>query len=274
MKNAAFLLNWILSRRYNIHLKGQELLKGDGIRLYLPNHQSEMDPVIIMTEIGKYHIASPMISSQYYNLPLINALMKKIRAVPVSDLDQGVRDVSVMDTIREGAINAFAEGKSILLYPSGQLTNQGYEKISNKQSAYSLVQDSTDEIQIIAIRINGLWGSMWSRAWIGVSPAVIGTFIKSVFLLIANLIFLMPKRRVEIEFVDITEEAKENANKLSRREFNEFLEKIYNVKGEENARFIKYHFLMPRLKRKLPERLNSIISDDVSSIVYTEIPKE
>jgi len=274
MKRIAKFFYWFVSKRYDIKVKGEELLDGGGPRLYLPNHQAEIDPVIIMTIIGKYHVASPMISATYYNLPLLKSFLKKLGAVSVSDLDQGVRDVSVMDTIRDGAIKAFAEGKSILLYPAGQLSDQGYEKIFNKQSAYSLVQDSTDELKIIAVRINGLWGSMWSRAWIGVSPPFISTLLKSVFLFFINLIFFIPKRKVEVEFIEITKEAKEKSKNLSRREFNQYLEKIYNIKGEENARFIKHHFLQPKSNKTLPKRIKSIVSGDVKSINYTKIPEE
>jgi len=90
----------------------------------------------------------------------------------------------------------------------------------------------------------------------------------------ANLIFLNPKRRVEIEFFDITKEAKENAKKLSRREFNVYLEGLYNVHGEENARFIKHHFLSPKLKKELPKKIKSVKSDDVKSINYSKIPEK
>ncbi len=271
MKRFAYFINWILSARYDIHIKGVELLKGDGIRLYIPNHQAEVDPIIVMSEIGKYHLVSPIISAMYYNIPIAKSLLKKLKAVPVSDLDQGVRDVKVMDTIREGAKTAFSEGKSIILYPSGQLPNQGHEKILNKRSAYLLINDSTDDLRIIAVRINGLWGSMWSRAWIGVSPPFVKTLLKSVFLVFANLFFFLPKRRVEVEFIDITKEAKEKAKKLNRREFNAYLEDLYNIKGEEKARFIKHHFLMPKLTRKLPKRIKGVISNDVSTITYTKI---
>ena len=274
MKRTAKFFYWFISKRYDISIKGESLLVGGGPRLYLPNHQAEIDPVIIMTIIGKHHVASPMISATYYNLPLIKSFLKKLGAVSVSDLDQGVRDVSVMDTIRNGAIEAFAEGKSILLYPAGQLCNQGYEKIFNKQSAYSLVQDSKEELKIIAVRINGLWGSIWSRAWIGVSPPFITTLLKSVFLFFINLIFFIPKRKVEVEFIDITKEAKENSRDLSRREFNQYLEELYNINGEENARFIKHHFLKSESKRTLPKRIKSIVSRDVKSINYTKIPEE
>ena len=271
MKKYAYFFNWILSRRYDIIVEGKDVLKGGGSRLYLPNHQAEVDPMILMTEIVKQHNVAPMISAQYYNLPIIKHYMKKLGAVAVADLDQGVRDVSVMDTIRDGAKSAFSEGSSILLYPAGQLASQGYEKIFNKQSAYSLVNDSDDNLKIIGVRIYGLWGSIWSRAWLGVSPSFFPVFLKSIFFFFSNLIFFLPKREVRIEFHDITNEAKEKAKSLRRREFNEYLEEFYNVNGEEKLRYIKHHFLQGKLNKKMPNKIKGIISSSTKEIEFTKL---
>ncbi len=272
MRNLDIIVNWLLRRRYRISItKGKELLEGGGPRLYLPNHPAEVDPIILMSEILKYHNASPMISAMYYNLPIVKSLMKRIGAVAIADLDRGVRDVTVMDKIREGAQTAYKAGNSILLYPAGQLRSQGYEKIFNKQSAYALVKEAPDNVKIIGVRIYGLWGSIWSRAWIGVSPSFFKVFFKSIFFYISNLILFMPKRNIEIEFIDINAEARQKANSLTRREFNIFLEELYNVKGEEKARFIKHHFLCPKLKRKLPKNIDGVISDNINKIEFVAL---
>jgi len=272
MRNFAIFINWLLKRRYRISIvKGEELLKGGKSRLYLPNHPAEIDPIIVMSEIVKYHNAAPMISAMYYNLPIVRYFMKRIGAIAVADLDQGVRDATVMDKIREGAQTAYREGNSILLYPAGQLKSQGFEKVYNKQSAYVLVKEAPEDVIIIGVRIFGLWGSMWSRAWIGVSPNFVKTLLKSILYVIINLFFFMPKRNVEIEFFDITNEAREKANSLNRRQFNEYLEGIYHIKGEEQASFIKYHFLSPKLKRGFPKNIKGTISNNIKEIQFTDI---
>lgn len=272
MKNYAKFINWILKRRYKISIiQGVELLKGRKSRLYLPNHPAEIDPIILMSEIVKYHNAAPMVSAMYYNLPIVRYFMKRIGAVAIADLDQGVRDATVMDKIREGAQSAYKSGNSILLYPAGQLKSQGYENLYNKQSAYLLVKEAPEDVKIIGVRIFGLWGSMWSRAWIGVSPSFMSTFFKSIIYFFANFIFFIPKRNVEIEFIDITNEAKEKANSLNRREFNEYLEGIYNINGQEQARFIKHHFLCPKLKRGFPKNIEGTISNNTKEIQFAEI---
>lgn len=272
MKNFAKFINWVLKRRYKIRItRGEELLKGGKSRLYLPNHPAEIDPIILMSEIVKYHNASPMISAMYYNLPIVKYIMKRIGAVAIADLDQGARDITVMDKIRAGAQLAYKEGNSILLYPAGQLKSQGFEKLYNKQSAYALVKEAPEDVRIIGVRINGLWGSLWSRAWLGVSPPFFKTLLKSIFYFFANLVFFIPKRNVNIEFIDITNEAKEKAKSLNRREFNEYLELLYNIKGQEKARFIRHHFIIPKLQRGFPDNIKGNISTNNNEIQFEKI---
>lgn len=186
--------------------------------------------------------------------------MKSLGAVPVADLEAGSRDVSVLDTMRNAMLSALKEGKSVVLYPAGQLCNQGYEKIFNKQGAYRLVKELDNSTRVIGVRQHGLWGSVWSRAWWGKSPDFFKVFALSIFYVLANFVFFVPKRDVEIEFVDITEEAKRNSKNMTRREFNEFLETFYNNNGEEGARFIKHFFYFPASKRKLHKKIKGFES--------------
>ena len=258
-RKLAIFFSTLLSTRYKVHIKGAELLTSDKSSLYLPNHPAEVDPQILLAEIGKHDDPVPMISETYYNMPLINSFMKVLDAVPVADMEAGSRDISVVDNMRNAMLGALANGKSVVLYPSGQLCNQGYEKIFNKQSAYRLVGELDENTRVIGVRQNGLWGSVWSRAWWGKSPNFFKVVALSGFYVLANLIFFVPKRSVEIEFVDITKEAKEHAKSQSRREFNAFLETFFNTKGEEGARFISHFFFLPPLKNKLHKKIKGFV---------------
>lgn len=261
-RKLAIFISTLLRTRYNVSIKGVDLLKSNQSSLYLPNHQAEVDPQILLAEIAKWDDAVPMVSETYYNLPLVKSFMKLLGAVPVADMEAGSRDVSVLDTMRAGMLNALREGKSILLYPSGQLSMQGYEKIGNKQSAYKLINELDENIRIIGVRQLGLWGSVWSRAWWGKSPNFFKVMLRSIAYVIANFIFFVPKRSVEIEFVDITAEAKAKAQDFTRQEFNRYLEDFYNVKGEEEIRFMKHFFYSTKLKRKPPKRIKGKLSTD------------
>lgn len=265
MKNRsiAIFVSRLLRARYRVEIKGKELLNSDRPSLYLPNHQAEVDPMLLLSEIAKLDDVAPMVSETYYNLPLVKSFMKRIGAVKVADFDAGNRDPKVLDYMRDGMLKALRDGKSILLYPSGQLCQQGYEKVGNKQSAHKLTLELDDHIRVIGVRQHGLWGSVWSRAWWGKSPHFFRVLLRAFIFILANLIFFLPKRTVEIEFVDITKEAKEKAHETTRKEFNVFLEDFYNIKGQEEARFIKHFFFIPKLKRSLPKRIKGIVNPGI-----------
>lgn len=255
MKFLAIFYSFFLRLRYRIEVKGIEHIIGKKSNLYLPNHQAEVDPQLLMSVILRHDKVAPMISSHYYNIPVLKSIFKAMDAISVGDIEKGHRDALLLNKLETAAPSALSRNRSILLYPGGQLAGQGYERIYNKQSAYEIVKKLPEKSHVIGIRISGLWGSIWSRAWIGRSPDFVPTYLKSVWLVIANLIFFLPKRTIKIEFEDITQKARENAANLDRKGFNTFLEEFYNIYGEEKPLFLKHYFFSKKLKRHLPEKI-------------------
>lgn len=264
MRFLLFIFRFFLSLRYKVELKGTDVLKSNKAKFILPNHQALIDPQILWAFTAKYCKASPVVTESFYNIPVLKTIFKSIGAVSVSDMSAGSRDTKVLNFVTNQVSNALNDGKNILLYPSGQITGQGYEKIFNKQSAWAVVNELPDNTQVVAVRISGLWGSMWSKAWIGKSPNFLSTFLKAIFLTFANLLFLLPKRKVCIEFTDYTNQSKSSALK-GRNEFNNKLEEYYNINGEEKHRFIKHFFFMPDSNRQLPNRIEGSVSDMLDS---------
>lgn len=264
MKIILAIYRFLLSLRYKVEVKGIEVLKTPGSKFILPNHQALVDPQILFPQILKHIKAVPVASEIYYNKPVLKQLFDAFGTVIVSDISSNNRDVDALKNIYVNVVDALKSGKSVVLYPSGQLSGQGYEKIFNKQSAWAVVSNMPENTQVIAVKINGLWGSMWSRAWIGKSPDFIMTYLKAIFMVFANLIFFLPRRKVKIEFVDITETAIIKS-KESKNAFNQHLEDIYNVNGEEKLLFLKHYFYAPELKRQLPLRIEGSVEDMKSS---------
>ena len=269
MKTALVIFRFFLSLRYKVVMKNTDILKSSNAKFILPNHQAIIDPQILWAFSAKYCTAAPVVTEGFYNLPVLNSLFKKMGAVPVSDLSAGSRDTEVLKTITTQVSNALGSGKNILLYPSGQIAGQGYEKIFNKQSAWAVVCEMPEDVQVIGVRISGLWGSMWSRAWIGKSPNFLTTMLKGIGYTFANLLFLTPKRTVTIEFEDISLQVK-TAAKIGRNEFNNALETYYNKNGEEAVRFIRHFFVSPALKRQLPERIEFSVKDVMATSAVSE----
>lgn len=272
LKFIAVFYGFFLRLRYRIVLKNTDVIKDAGKAIFLPNHQASVDPQLLLSKLELYQHAAPMIGSAYYDIPVLKSFFKSIGAVRVSDLERGSRNVNVLQSMLDAAEESLAKGQSILLYPSGQLAGQGYEKIFNKQSAYEITRRLDDDVKLIAVRVSGLWGSMWSRAWYGQSPPFVKTYLKSIWYVLANLIFFLPRRTVTFEFADLTKELKEIAQSSDRTAYNQRLEAYYNAHGEEEVRFLKHYFYAPRLKRKLPEKIKGSVDARVHGASVRAIP--
>jgi long-chain-fatty-acid--[acyl-carrier-protein] ligase len=242
VKPIAFLFRQIIRLRYRVILKETDILKSDRPILFLPNHQALIDPFILLGNIYKYTSVLPAVSSKYYNIFFVKALFRKWGAISVSDLENGSRNVNVLQEVSRATLKGLRRGKNMVIYPSGQIANQGFEKIANKKTAFTVVSRLPENCMVVGIRIQGLWGSMWSKAKTGKSPDFFTQALKGIFYIIANLIFFLPRRNVQIEFVDITNYAKENTAN-GRHEFNQALELFYNVHGEEKLKIVPYHFI-------------------------------
>jgi 1-acyl-sn-glycerol-3-phosphate acyltransferase len=243
-KFLAFLIRGALRSRYRVTMKGTEKIALNSPVLYLPNHPALIDPIILLSQIYRFSTATPVISEKYYNIPMVRWYFKRLGAVSVSDLEAGSRDTRVLQSITRSVYKGFRRNSNILIYPGGQLSGQGYEKILNKKSACRIVQTLPDDVRVVGVRITGLWGSMWSKARTGKSPDFFILLMKGAFFVLANLLFIVPKRTVSIEFEDITAPVRDKA--LSGlQSFNSFLEDYYNVHGEEPALFLKHYFFLP-----------------------------
>lgn len=246
-KILAFKLRLLLRLRYKISIKGSEILQNNSPVLFLPNHQALVDPIILLSQIYRYTTASPVISEKFYDIPLARSFFKQMGAVRVSDLETGSRDTSVLKSITRSVFKSFRRNRNILIYPSGQIAAQGYERIFNKKSAYHIVNTIPENVQIVGVRITGLWGSMWSRSKTGKTPDFFVQLLKALFYVLANLIFFVPKRTVSIEFEDLTAIAKEKVL-LGQKPFNLFLEDFYNLNREEPLLSLKHIFYLPQKK--------------------------
>jgi len=253
-KILAFKVRILLRVRYRIEVKGSEVFQINSPLFILPNHQALIDPVILLSQIYRFSQATPVISEKYYDIPVAKSFFRRLGAVRVSDLEKGNRDTQVLKTITRSVIKGLKRKQNIVLYPSGQIAGQGYEKIFNKKSACEIVGKLPDDVRVIGVRISGLWGSMWSKAYTGKSPNFFMQLAKGFFYTLANLIFFPPKRTVIFEFEDLTSIAKSQAQ-LGKKSFNSFLENFYNLRGEEPALFLKHFFYARKLKRKLPEKI-------------------
>jgi len=218
-----------LSLRYKIIISDETIIKDTEAKLFLPNHPALIDPIILISYIYKYNNISPAISAKYYRNALFKPILKLINAIPVADLSEGDIDRNLYNKLSNNATLELSKGHHLLLYPAGQLAGNPSEKLFNKQGAFRLVSELPDNIKIIGVSINGLWGSRWSRAKTGKTPDFTKIFFKGIGYLALRGFFFAPKRRVYFEFADLTSELRA-LSKKDRKSFNVFLEEFYNKK--------------------------------------------
>lgn len=230
-----------LGARYRVHLEGVELLTGRQAMLFLPNHQASVDPQIVCSQLLRYVDVSPLVTEGYFKIPVVAQVLHLMNAVRVPDLEKSRRGVEIVAGLNRVVIDTLAGGRNVLLYPAGQLTNSGLERVGNKQGAWQVCCQLPGKTRVVGMRIRGLWGSMWSRAKTGRSPNFAWTYLKGIFYVLANLLFFVPRRDVTITFEDITSDAVRYAAE-GRQSFNRFLESFYNASGEEQPLFLKHFF--------------------------------
>lgn len=261
----------LLALRYRVSINHADLLEDNRPLLILPNHQALVDPQILLAQVLRRRKVSPVMTDVFFDIAVLRPIFRLLGAVSVSSKEEDTMNNEHKALFRT-ITAALKAGKTIILYPSGQLSGQGREVIFGKQSAYAVVRELPENVRIIGARVQGLWGSMWSKAWIGRTPPFFKTFGKACLYILANGIFFCPRRRVSITFEDLTENARRKSEG-SLKEFNMFLEEFYNVHGEESPLFLKHFFYVPSLKRVLPDRIEGSVADlrNVSQVRSEEI---
>ncbi len=231
-----YLFIWItkklLSLRYDIEITGLDRLKKKQLKkrggvLFLPNHPAEIDPVIIMTYLMKSFKPRPLVVEHFYYQAGMNFFMKLVRAFPIPEVETiankwKVKQVEkAFNTIRLG----LERGENFLIYPSGHLKKEGYEVIGGNSFIHRLIGQCPD-LNVVLLRITGLWGSGFSRAITGEVPNFWQVLKNGAKSLIKNGIFFMPKRKVIIECLA---EPEDFPKKGSRLDINKYLEGWYNT---------------------------------------------
>jgi long-chain-fatty-acid--[acyl-carrier-protein] ligase len=224
------VVKFLLSLRYRIHVRGEEVLKSSLLKengvLVLPNHPAEIEPFIMMTLLGKQFDLIPLVVSNYYDYPFAKGIMKLIRAKPVSEFDKAISTykLKAAEKLFQDVVDDLKNKKMVLFYPSSALKMTSEEKIGGRSLAHATIQ-AAPETEILLVRITGLWGSMFSKAYTEKTPDFWKLIGKGVIILLKNLLFFAPRRDVTIEF----EFAPKNFPKFgSKTEFNKALEAFYN----------------------------------------------
>lgn len=229
------LLRIVISMRYSIHIKGlkeveKELEKSSSGALFLPNHPSEMDPVLVSLALGAHGQVRPLIVGDFYFSSFMK-LMKRLRAIPIPNFDDGDNSFKraclkkTMQTLK----NAINGRERVLLYPAGMLKRTSNEELGGKSLLFDLLKD-IDKPNIVLVRTQGMWGSSFSAENDGKTPNFVQEAKKGFIAALLNGIFFMPRRKISIQF----EMAHAFPFDSSKDEVNSYLEAWYNQYSSGN----------------------------------------
>lgn len=231
------ILKFFIKLRYQVNISWLELLDLDWPKLFFPSHIALIDPIILFAFLWKRKRIKPVVTENYYNIPVLKQIFDLIWAIPVLDLTRDKNKELDTSQIVWKVINGLENDYNILLYPQWALARQWFQSIVGKKTAFYVSQQAPKDTKILTINIHWLWGSRSSRAWTWKRPNLAIFFLKGLRFVIWNLFFFVPKRKVDIEIKDSTE----LLHKMEKKWidiFNQELEKFYNSKWEEKITYL------------------------------------
>ncbi|MBW2742756.1 MAG: 2-acyl-glycerophospho-ethanolamine acyltransferase, partial [Deltaproteobacteria bacterium] len=245
LNNLLRLLAKILLRlRYSIKIKG---LDGKSGILFLPNHPALIDPAIIISILHKDFFPQSLAVEFRLTNPLIAWISKRFGARLIPDIPRTGRAASaVIKEVLSETIEHIRSNGNFLLYPAGHLKRSCMEEI-RATSAVKLILEQIPDVRVVLVRQNGLWGSSFSWAS-GKNPDVMFNLKQGLKYLFLNGLFFMPRRPVQIEFV----EPKNFPRTAGRITMNRFMEDFYNADASRNT-YVPYFFYEKNGIRIRPE---------------------
>ena len=259
------LIRFLLSLRYRIRVTGLSEIKARGREgiLFLPNHPALVDPVIIMTLLHKDFAPQALGDELRINQPLIGPFSRHFGVRVIPDISRaGAGGVERTRQVISETIEDLKKGENLLLYPAGRMKRTYLEEIG-ATSAVETILESAPEVRVVLVRQNGLWGSSFSWAS-GRSPDIIEVLKRNLKYLFLNGIFLMPRRPVEIEFV----EPPDFPRGKDRVAMNRFIEDFHNAKVWPNT-YVPYKFWERGGIRQVPEPEPLRMEGDIKSVPET-----
>jgi long-chain-fatty-acid--[acyl-carrier-protein] ligase len=249
-----FLVNRALLRlRYRVRVHGLDKLgEIEGPVLILPNHPGFIDPPLVLTALESRFHPRPLLFADNFRNPVLAPVSKILDALEVPDLDRASRRArkQAEQAVRT-LIAGLKAGRSHVMWPAGRAQRAGKEVLGGAR-ALSDILKACPEVTVLLVRTRGVFGSMFSYAQTGKPPSLGRNFLKAIGLILASLIFFMPRRRVDIT-VEKLDRSQLPENLDDRRAVNKWFEDWYNKDGPEAPTWRPYHFLFGRRDHKWPE---------------------
>ena len=93
MSFSSKLMKFFIRTRYRVNITWMELLNEKWSNLILPSHVALIDPVIMFAFLGEKKWLSPVVTEDYFNVPVLKQIFKSIWAIPVPDLTKNSKEL-------------------------------------------------------------------------------------------------------------------------------------------------------------------------------------
>lgn len=257
----------LLPLRYKIKAVGLEdipdaaVSPGKGF-LFLSNHPSHLDPSLVGTTLFKagYKLTIWTMDFVYKN-PYTRFVARsphttRLIKVPNVHENRRYKHPKMVRTLIRRTVEGLSEGENILFFPAGYQKFTPREEINGK-SAVERILKQDPNVNIVLVRITGMWGSRFSKAASRSERSSAGAsglmrfawkLLKVIFL---NLIVLIPRRKITIEFAPVGPDFPRHG---TREEINRYIENYFNkgygAYGEPLQRVPDYFWKSQYLKHE------------------------
>jgi long-chain-fatty-acid--[acyl-carrier-protein] ligase len=243
LRNTFFYLShaFVVPLRYKVNVKGARFLdhvkvnKNTGI-LFLANHSSHLDATIITIELLKLRIPLSIWALDLtFKLPYLRWAARHSRTVKVVKVPninerRSRKYTSKLHKLISRTGDGLRQKKNFLIFPSGRCKLTPIEKIDGKSAVPQIIRQCPD-VNIVLVRITGMWGSRFSYAtkresrWSTETIRWYDLLWQSVKMIFFNAIFFIPKRQVTVEFLPVGDDFPRFGSRL---EIARYLERYYN----------------------------------------------
>jgi len=154
-------LSWLLVHSiYRIRTRGASNIPDRGAALIVCNHVSYVDALLLMA-------ASPrpirfVMDVSIFRVPVLSWLFRQVRAIPIAPARV---DAALKQRAFEQVSEALRDGQLVCIFPEGRITDTG-ELYPFRPGLTRVLQ--ADPVPVIPVALQGLWGSLFSRA--GAAP--------------------------------------------------------------------------------------------------------
>ncbi len=225
-------VGWLLARcvlalRYSVRVKGKaEVLAKPGPYLILPNHIGFTDPPTVIVHLWPLFDARPVANEINFGDPVLGTMAAILRTIKVPDMEKASADAAKRAADAATRIaDALKAGDNVLLWPSGRLTRDGVERMGGVR-AVSDVLAMAPNTTVVLVRTRGLWGSWFSWAYQGPLQPVFGMLVRGWLILLSNLAFFTPRRKVTMALEAFTAAERPEA---TRDAINAWLDEWYEA---------------------------------------------